>query len=746
MIDVSSISLKAESDIIKELLPLIKVGNAEQQLIILNAKNLINGIRSNKKFSIEDFMQKFSLSTEEGVALMCLAEGLLRIPDSYTAKRLILDKLSGKSWGSFVFKKGKSIRTFVTAFGLYLAGSYSDFITNKNIFTDLLDRLGTSLFLKAIESAILFLSKEFVFAEDMHEATEKIDDYTDYKFSFDLLGESARTYAQADVYYKQYLQAVNQLGAKFPGNEQLGARPNLSVKLTALHPRFELSNFANLEKELMPKVVELVKQVEANNLTITFDAEESTRLDCYMLFLTQLIAREEFKKFNGIGLVIQAYQARSYRMLGMLIKFVKDLGKVINIRLVKGAYWDSEIKHAQEVGMTYYPVFTKKEYTDASYIACAKLLLQHSNVIKPQFATHNALTVAYIKEIAGNKPYEFQKLFGMGNALHEQLTDQRQVRIYAPVGSTNDLLAYLMRRLLENGANSSFVNQVANPDFPIDKLAYDLHDKVINLIDSGRELKLPEDIYPKRKNAMGYDLGHKSNYDYLQEKVKSFFSNSHTAGSVINGKETYDHKHDKDCFAPAKNAEKISSISHVFEKEIKDAISHADAEFNRWSARPVSERAAILRKIADLFEQNKFQLYALLIQEGGKSISDAINEVIEAIDFCRYYANQATHIIQDKLMPGPTGEKNILTWHGRGVYLCISPWNFPLAIFAGQIVAALVSGNTVIAKPADQTSVVANYTVKLMQCQMSALPALLLPGQHARLRLSTKLWQKEKMA
>lgn len=714
MIDVNKAALKHESEVIIDLLPELKFSSSEKELITLTAKQYINKIRNTNRFTVEEFVNRFSLSTDEGVALMCLAEGFLRIPDNYTAKKLILDKLSNKSWGSYVFKGKSSLKTFLASTGLLLSGTYADVIKHKNVISELVDRIGSLAFLKILKSSLLYLSNEFVFSEEIDGAAEKAAAIDEYQFAFDLLGESARTQSQAETYYKQYLYAIESLARDFPEENNLWKRPNLSVKLTALHPRFELHNFANLKKELMPKLIKLVEKIEKNNLTITFDAEESYRLDCYLLFISELLTNKKFAKFNGIGLVVQAYQVRSYEIIKQIIEFAKAHNKVIPIRLVKGAYWDTEIKHAQVTGMQYYPVFTRKEYTDANYIACCKLIMANTDYIYPQFATHNALTAAYVRQIAGSKNFEFQKLFGMGDLLHEQLIETKQTRIYAPVGNVDNLLAYLMRRLLENGANSSFVHQVVNKNIPVEELVYDIYDRVINLIDSGNKIVLPENISPNRKNAIGYDMGHKANYDYIQEKVSSLFSNLHVAGSIINGKDLYNKKYSSEHFCPAKNAEKISSVSYVQEKDILSAIDYAQVGFEKWSNLELVKRVEILNTLANLYEKNKFQLYALLLQEGGKSIEDAINEVIEAIDFCRYYASEANKLLADKIMPGPTGEKNILTLNGRGIFLCISPWNFPLAIFTGQIVAALVCGNAVIAKPANQTSIIAHFAVKLM--------------------------------
>lgn len=707
--------LKDEVVIIKQLLLLNKFTSAQNQSIHSSAKKFIDKIKANKTFSMEEFLHLYSLSYDEGVAVLGLAEGLLRIPDSFVTKELAQDKLSGKHWESFLFKRTNSVKTIFASFGLYFSGVFADIAKSKNILSTMFDRIGQPIFIKILKSAILFLSKEFVFADDMYDALEKSKKYKNNSFSFDLLGESARTMIQSENYYKQYISAITLISDAYPyTNEQLKDRPNLSVKLTALYPRIELLKFADLEKKLLPKLVELVKRIRDRKLTITFDAEEAYRNDAYLLLLTSLIKHEAFKDFEGIGFVVQAYQTRSYGVLDYIISLATELGKKIPVRLVKGAYWDSEIKHAQEYGMKYYPVFTRKEYTDLSYVVCARKMLENDKFIYPQFATHNALTAASIIELAGSKDYEFQKLHGMGNVLHDELSQNKPVRIYSPVGSTKDLLAYLIRRMLENGASANFVSKVHSRTLDIEELVYNINDKVLGLLDNKSKIALPEDIYSNRKSAMGYDLGYKNNYDYIQEKVASYFDKVHKVGSIINGKEFFEDKNSYENFCPAKIGEKVSSVSNAVESEIQDAINGAAKAFESWTATDIEKRAQILEKIAQVFEDNKFEIYSLLIKEAGKSIPDAINEVIEAVDFCRYYARMGRVIMQDKKLAGVTGESNVLSMHGRGLFLCISPWNFPFAIFVGQIVAALVAGNAVIAKPSGQTPVIANFAVKLM--------------------------------
>ena len=710
-----TLDFEDEKNVIKKVLPKMKFRPAEQQAIIANSKKFIDIIRQDNSFSIEGFLNRYSLAEDEGVAILGLAEGLLRIPDFFVGLELANDKLSDKTWENFLFKRTKSFKTFFASFGLYFSGKYSDITRAENIVSKIFAKFGQSSFVSILKYAILYLSKEFVFSDEIHSAINKCKDYPNYKFAFDLLGESSRTIEQSEIYYKQYQDAIKLISEAFPySGEELSDRPNLSVKLTALYPRFELSKIDEIEEYLFPKVVNLVEEIQAKNLTITFDAEESYRLDVYLLFVEKLLRHKSFQDYEGIGIVIQAYNTKSYEYIDYIISLATELKKKVLIRLVKGAYWDSEIKHAQLQGLKYYPVFTRKDYTDLNYQACAKKMLENDAHIYAQFATHNAVTAATVMELAGNKTFEFQKLYGMGDALHKILIEHRNVRIYAPVGNTKDLLAYLMRRMLENGASANFVSKVNSRDIPLKEIVYDVNDRVLNLLDSNNKIALPENIYPNRKNGMGYELGYKINYDYIQEKVASYFDKVHQVGSIIDGKEAAIVKNSKEGFCPAKNAEKFSTITDCFETEIKDAISYAQDGFKKWSEISVEKRAVILEKIAKVFEDNKFELYALLIKEAGKSIHDAINEVIEAIDFCRYYSNQAKLIMVERHLPGPTGEENTLSMHPRGVFLCISPWNFPFAIFVGQIVAALVAGNTVIAKPSGQTPVIANFAVKLM--------------------------------
>lgn len=705
-----------EEQVVSALLPHVAYSADSRESIAIVARQLIDGIRKTKCTGIEEFMQQFSLSTDEGIAIMCLAEGLLRIPDQNVASELVIDKLSNKDW-YYYLKKSKSFGSGLTACGLYVSGKIADIACIDNIVTNLVTRIGQPIFLQILKKAITFLGNEFVFGQDVKSAIANTNNYSKYRFAFDLLGESARTFAQAEQYYEQYCDAINKMSAANMaiGSDNLWTRPNLSVKLTALYPRFEFTKKQDIDDYLLPKLVELVQKVKANNLTITFDAEEARRFDIYFYTLTQLIQNPHLRDFAGIGFVMQAYQTRAYNALDDIINLAKSVNHIIPVRLVKGAYWDLEIKYAQENGLRAYPVFTNRIYTEASYVACARKMLANDKYIFSQFATHNSLTAAIIQDIAANKEFEFQKLHGMGNSLHEALIKDYDVRIYAPIGHMNALLAYLMRRILENGANTCFVNQVHNINIPPEQLIYDIHAQAKSLLESKKEsIILPKNIYQSRENPRGYDLGYAPDNNFIHQVIRCFYDRTYEVGSVINSCPNYDKTQKIECYSPGQTLKKVADVFIASKDEIALAVSSLFDGFYEWSKYDVKQRSDILRKIADLYEENKFHLYALLMIESGKTFKDAMNEVIEAIDFCRYYAHQAEILFTPTIMPGITGESNILQLYPKGNFLCISPWNFPLAIFTGQIVAALVCGNSVIAKAAAQSSVISYIAVNLM--------------------------------
>ena len=609
--------------------------------------------------SAESFLRHYGLSTREGVALMCVAEALLRIPDPQTADALLRDKLASGNWGST--KDEDSFVSSAADWALMLTGTLARWREApqedlSSSLKQLVARLGEPVARAAIRQAMRILAEQFVLAETIEEAVGRANARRPYRFSFDMLGEAARTAEDAARYFAAYSNAIRAVAPP----------DSLSVKLSALHPRFEEMKRAQVFSELLPKLKDLTRIAAARGVGITLDAEESERLE-----LTLDIFEALTGQFNA-GLAVQAYQKRAAAVCDWLIALGRSRKRRIPMRLVKGAYWDGEIKRAQQLGMPDYPVFTRKAVTDISYVACATKLLAAPDAIYPAFATHNCRTVATILELSKESEFEFQKLLGMGDALYEALLAEHPdiaVRVYAPVGSFTDLLPYLVRRLLENGANTSFVHQIADPDVPLEDLVADPIEQLPEPYVPDPRIPLPRDIYPDRKNSLGLDLARRDVLDSLHQRIA---------------------------------VEKLSPAPPSI--TLDSAIGRAAQSFESWSHVPAAGRAAVLERAADLLEERMLDLVALIVREGGRTYADAVSEVREAADFCRYYALQSRkHFGQSHLLPGPAGERNELQLHGRGVFACISPWNFPLSIFTGQVAAALAAGNTVIAKPAEQT-------------------------------------------
>ena len=609
--------------------------------------------------SAESFLRHYGLSTREGVALMCVAEALLRIPDPQTADALLRDKLASGNWGST--KDEDSFVSSAADWALMLTGTLARWREApqedlSSSLKQLVARLGEPVARAAIRQAMRILAEQFVLAETIEEAVSRASERRPYGFSFDMLGEAARTAEDAARYFAAYSNAIRAVAPP----------DSLSVKLSALHPRFEEMKRAQVFSELLPKLKDLTGIAAARGVGITLDAEESERLE-----LTLDIFEALTGQFNA-GLAVQAYQKRAAAVCDWLIALGRSRKRRIPMRLVKGAYWDGEIKRAQQLGMPDYPVFTRKAVTDISYVACATKLLAAPDAIYPAFATHNCRTVATILELSKESEFEFQKLLGMGDALYEALLAEHPdiaVRVYAPVGSFTDLLPYLVRRLLENGANTSFVHQIADPGVPLEDLVADPVEQLPEPYVPDPRIPLPRELYPDRKNSLGLDLARRDVLDSLHRRIA---------------------------------VEKLSPAPPSI--TLDSAIGRAVQSFESWSRVPAAERAAVLERAADLLEERMLDLVALIVREGGRTYADAVSEVREAADFCRYYALQSRkHFGQSHLLPGPAGERNELQLHGRGVFACISPWNFPLSIFTGQVAAALAAGNTVIAKPAEQT-------------------------------------------
>lgn len=644
-----------------------------------NARGWVGAIRHAPHLSAaEALLREYSLTSEEGILLMCLAEALLRIPDARTADALIADKLSPGHWDAHI---GLGRPWFVNwaGHGLELAGAVADEARlNRSageFLAGLIHRLGEPVVRAALRRAMRLMGEAFVLAEDMPHARAKRE--AGMRYSFDMLGEGARSREQAAAYLGRYREAIAALATQKPS--ELMARDGVSVKLSALHPRLELRHWQRLEKELLPTLTALTEEAARANIPLTVDAEEATRLDVTLRLFSALRRAPSLKGYAGLGLAVQAYNLRARDVLEQLRTLAEETGTRIPVRLVKGAYWDAEIKRAQMEGLDAYPVFTRKAHTDVSYLACAEFLLAHPGQFYPQFATHNALTAAAVlhraKELGAE--FEFQRLHGMGTALHAEIRKAHNApcRIYAPVGPSRELLSYLIRRILENGANASFVHALADTSVSEDALLADPFAAC-----GEPTLPLPVDLYASRKNSQGFDLGEEAMLAHWEMVLQEY--------------------------AALPDAPADGDANAAYEK--------AEKAFPSWAATPTEERACILERLADLLEASRDELVALCVREAGKTLADAIAEVREAADFCRYYASEARRVLAPHPLPGPTGETNLVTLHPRGVIVAISPWNFPLAIFTGQVVAALVTGNAVLAKPAEQTPRIAALAVTLM--------------------------------
>jgi RHH-type proline utilization regulon transcriptional repressor/proline dehydrogenase/delta 1-pyrroline-5-carboxylate dehydrogenase len=677
--------------IAERLLASARLDMEQEQRIDRVASRLIEAIRTNDDplGGVEDMLREFALSTKEGLALMVLAEALLRVPDARTADRFIEDKLGE---GDFIHHETRSSAFLVNA-SAWALGLSARVIqpgeTPQGTIGRLAKRLGAPAVRAATRQAMRLMGSHFVLGETIEAALERVQAPTSSRYSFDMLGEGARTAADAQRYFNSYTTAIDAIG-RSAGGRPLPERPGISVKLSALHPRFEAVSQARVMAELVPRLIELARQAKGYDLNFTVDAEEADRLELSLDVIAAAFADTSLKGWDGFGLAIQAYQKRAADVIAWIDALALAQARRMMVRLVKGAYWDTEVKRAQERGLHGYPVFTRKAMTDLNYVDGAKRLLGLRPRIFPQFATHNALTVATVLELSGGESgFEFQRLHGMGEALYARLSEDHPKlawRTYAPVGSHRDLLAYLVRRLLENGANSSFVALAADDTVPVKTLLR----RPAEIIGSAGEahhpkIPLPRDLLPQRINSRGIEFGERTALNKLVAEV-----------------------------ARAKIPTK-GSIADASAAEAERAVATARAGFPAWSATHATERTAMLEKAADLLETRRAHFMALLQQEGGKTLDDALSELREATDFCRYYAAEGRKLFgAGEAMPGPTGESNELRLRGRGVFIAISPWNFPLAIFIGQVTAALTAGNSVVAKPAEQTPLVAAEAIKLL--------------------------------
>ena len=665
---------------------------------------------------IDALLLQYSLDTREGILLMCLAEALMRIPDNHTADALIRDKLSVADWKKHL-RQSDSLLVNASTWGLLLTGKVVTLNGGEDgspagIIGKLVNRLGEPVIRRAVNQAMKIMGQHFVLGRTIDEALRNGQKQLGkgYSYSFDMLGESALSWDDARWYQGQYLEAIEAV---------VGEHAGISIKLSALHPRYEATCKEQVMAQLVPAVLELVRAARAGDVAINLDAEEQDRHELMLAVFEAVYRHPDCRGWGKLGLVVQAYGKRALPSLCWLSALAREQGDLIPVRLVKGAYWDSEIKHCQQLGLSGYPVYTRKESTDIAYLVCARYLLSVPGLLYPQFASHNAHTVASILTMAGEgSDYEFQRLHGMGDALYHQVLAQYHlpVRIYAPVGNHRDLLPYLVRRLLENGANSSFVHRLIDARTPISALVQ----HPVSILHSRasvphEQIPLPGDIFGgERPNSQGINLAVDSQWQPFYQQVQCFSDNHWQQGPWLDGKKIQSDS-TVTITCPYDRSHVVGTVDYADEKLVAEAIDIATAAFAQWHTTSVAHRAQCLENLADQLEQHKAELIALCHREAGKTVQDAIDEVREAVDFCRYYALMARETFSaPQHLPGPTGETNELQLAGRGVFVCISPWNFPLAIFLGQVTAALVAGNTVIAKPAEQTSLIAGRAVELM--------------------------------
>lgn len=730
-----------ENECVAELLSSSNASDELRAQAELQATEFVTSCRAqnNKHNLLDSFLQEFSLSNQEGIALMCLAEALLRIPDKHVADELINEKMSSGDWGKH-YRKSESSLVNIATVGLMLTGGFvkleEDFTGNPSSWLPAISKkVGEPVVRKAIRQAMGIMGGQYVLGRSIDEAARigREDNEESTRFSFDMLGEGARTKADASKYFDAYLAAIHSIGAMIENGRasSVVTADGISVKLSALHPRYHFSHHFAVMHELLPQLTELAVTAKSYNIGFSIDAEESERLDISLDLFEALARDPKLDDWNGLGLVVQAYQKRAPLVIDWLAALSQDTQRQFMVRLVKGAYWDREIKFAQEHGYQDYPVYTRKSNTDLSYQVCAEKLLDCGPHIFPQFATHNAHTVAIVWQLiearggAEKVDFEFQRLHGMGDLLYGEVSSKNKesklpLRVYAPVGAHKDLLPYLVRRLLENGANSSFVNQFLDKDTPISEIVRDPVKRVSqNSPYRHTGIPLPKDIfrasglaYSERDNSSGIDLDNPSAVEQLLEAMRNAESKI-VAGPLINGALSERGKLEE-VNSPSASDVIVGHCYQSTDEDIEEALSSAAAAQAQWDTLGGKKRAEILFRLSDLLEQNHAQLMQIIGAEAGRVLVDTISEVREAVDFCRYYGlHAAENFEQPKPLPGPTGERNLLSYHGRGTFVCISPWNFPLAIFVGQITAALAAGNCVIAKPAEQTPLVAFTAVKL---------------------------------
>ncbi|UTA49027.1 bifunctional proline dehydrogenase/L-glutamate gamma-semialdehyde dehydrogenase PutA [Simiduia sp. 21SJ11W-1] len=717
-----------EDQCVRELLSQANLPAQTREGILRFGRELVLESRNhrNKRGTLDAFLEEFGLSNREGIALMCLAEALLRIPDGETADKLIAEKVASGNWKDHM---GQSDSLFVNAstWGLMLTGKVirlGNEITGQttNWFKDLAGRMGEPMIRTAMLQAMKIMGSQYVLGRTIKEGMNRgAGQPAATRFSFDMLGEGARNQQDADRYFADYQKAIAAIAKHNKANNVIDA-DGISIKISALHARYQYSQSERVFEELLPRIKQLAAQAKDANMGFNIDAEEAERLDLSLDIFAALARDPDLANWDGLGFVLQAYQKRAPHIARWLIELARETQRNFMVRLVKGAYWDTEIKHAQELGLRDYPVYTRKANSDLSYQICARILLDAPDAIFPQFATHNAHTVATIVHLVKpGQPYEFQRLHGMGQLMFEQVQAAHPgtaVRVYAPIGAHKDLLPYLVRRLLENGANSSFVNRFMDDDTPAEWLVPDIALKVASFNPYRHPaIAVPADLFAQsempRPNAPGFNLEHIEHSNWLLEKTNLLVEKQYEAAPIVNGEQLEGEA--RKLRSPANPNIVVGEVIDADAKVVDAALSAACSAQPKWNSLGGEHRALILNMVGELIEANYAELISLISREAGRTLNDGISEVREAIDFCHYYAASARqHFSTPSSLTGPTGEVNELSLHGRGVFVCISPWNFPLAIFVGQVAAALVAGNAVIAKPAEQTPLVAAFTVALM--------------------------------
>jgi RHH-type transcriptional regulator, proline utilization regulon repressor / proline dehydrogenase / delta 1-pyrroline-5-carboxylate dehydrogenase len=740
--EIATYHLQDEHRLVGGLIERAVYSDEERRRTAEVARKFVTAAREGRhKYSgIDAFMQEYGLTSEEGVILMCLAEALLRIPDKETADALIAEKIGSGQWGSH---RGASDSLFVNAstWGLMLTGRIVKLKDSKtggvgSALKRMVARSGEPVIRQALRQAMKVMGDQFVLGTTIKDALSRARplEAKGYRFSYDMLGEGARTKADADHYFDRYVQALEAVG-KAAGPltsthaDALMERPSLSVKLSAIHPRFEAGKEDRLKTELTPRLLELTKLARAQSIGLTIDAEEQDRLDLTLGQFATVFSAPALDGWSGLGIAVQAYGKRAIPVLRWLRRLAELSGKRIPVRLVKGAYWDSEIKWAQERGLADYPVFTKKLHTDVSYLACMRMLLADGRAFYPQFATHNAHTVAAAYAAGGTAAFEFQRLHGMGEALYADVVGaaklNRACRIYAPVGGHEDLLAYLVRRLLENGANTSFVNRLADEHEPVEVIIRDPVQTAERERDRGSysnasDLPRPAAIFGPleeqyRRNSAGLPLSEPSVRAGVMAEMAAALKEPFAVSSLIDGRPVSAGSRAALLLCPHDRRQRLGTAADADDANVAAAVTSAVNATHAWDRLGGSARAAILEKAADLYERDRTRLMAVIVREAGKTLENAQGDIREAVDFLRYYAAQAREQFgMPERLTGPTGERNTLELRARGPFLCISPWNFPLAIFTGQVAAALAAGNPVLAKPAGQTPITAYLAVQLL--------------------------------